>query len=76
MCGVCLSLQGRGRKLIKLNSVTMGGPSEITVARLDLPLEPEVVMAAQDEVSVCLFVMVRNYGMGKDILVTMYRKVI
>ncbi|XP_045119915.1 chitin biosynthesis protein CHS5-like isoform X2 [Portunus trituberculatus] len=42
--------KGRGRKLIKLNSVTMGGPSEISVARLDLPLEPEVVLAAQDEV--------------------------
>ncbi|MPC82658.1 hypothetical protein E2C01_077334 [Portunus trituberculatus] len=28
----------------------MGGPSEISVARLDLPLEPEVVLAAQDEV--------------------------
>ncbi|KAK8394790.1 hypothetical protein O3P69_005932 [Scylla paramamosain] len=42
--------KGHGRKLIKVNSVTMGGPSKITVARLDLPLEPEVVVAAQDEV--------------------------
>lgn len=33
----------------------MGGPEEVNVARLDLPLEPEVVSAAQDEVSHALF---------------------
>ncbi|KAG0723302.1 hypothetical protein GWK47_005560 [Chionoecetes opilio] len=42
--------KGRGRQSIKLSSLSMSGPTEVTVARLDLPLEAEVVSAAKDEV--------------------------
>lgn len=38
----------------------MDGPQEVNVARLDLPLEPELVSAAQQEVSHTLFVILKK----------------